>query len=733
MAVGDIGGAVINTLVLDTGSAGDVSKLGLVHMTGNLFACAYHMDGESNSILKTFTMDSGGNFSTVIDSFTFDTGGSGGGPRPHMVKAAVGVVAIFHGNAGIQTIAIDSAGNISGTIDTQSLTGMAGGSDGHIIASHHGGNLFIVVYEKFSPSSVSEMSTFTISSGGIISAIIDSQQMETTAGTPDVIHAIDDIYAVVLENTTSDDVKIETFAVDSSGNIGSQLATFTMDPEGARPSIQSDELGVVFVAYEEGSTLNAGRFRVYNIQTDGTIDSQLDSANRADLEGCHLAKIGLSKYLLCAPNLLESFALNGSGIISSIDSLAPSAMSDDFEAAYLPFSLDMWAIGYSDESATELKIISVSVESDLEEFGATITGTITDTIDESAIRAGGDTLVITLDDDTWITAGSLFDAQRQPIIDGIDSAQGEAAGWDAVVKAGLSPTDVVRSSSTVVTITLPVFAGYDISATETITVTIPAAAMVSAGGNVQGLPTIAITALSVDAAITGTVIGSNEEDTRAGGKTIIVTLSNDTWVAAGATFNAERQGIIDGLDSAQVEGTGWNAEVRDKEVVGAVVRTSATVVTITLTAAAAYDTTASETITVTIPASALVSSGSPLVAAPTFVIATITAVISGNLLVENTARDVRVGGKTIIITLTGATWHSTIGADNSKTQDLIDGFDSAQSEGTGWNAEVRDKMTFRSVVRTSDTVVTITLPGSFDYEITASETITLTVPTSALS
>lgn len=119
--------------------------------------------------------------------------------------------------------------------------------------------------------------------------------------------------------------------------------------------------------------------------------------------------------------------------------------------------------------------------------------------------------------------------------------------------------------------------------------------------------------------ISGTVTGpTTEADIVAGGRTVIITLSGDTWVAAGATFDAQRQAIIDGLDSAGVEVTGWNVEVRDKEVVGAVVRTSDTVVTVTLTAAPLYDITADETITVTVPAAALVTSSTEVVGAPTF-------------------------------------------------------------------------------------------------------------------
>ena len=108
------------------------------------------------------------------------------------------------------------------------------------------------------------------------------------------------------------------------------------------------------------------------------------------------------------------------------------------------------------------------------------------------------------------------------------------------------------------------------------------------------------------ASLTGTAVPVlSEVNVVAGGKTLIITLSGDTWVAAGATFDAQRQAIIDGLDSAQSEVAGWNAEVRDNMAVGTVVRTSATVVTITLPASASYAITAPETITVTVPADAL--------------------------------------------------------------------------------------------------------------------------------
>jgi hypothetical protein len=134
------------------------------------------------------------------------------------------------------------------------------------------------------------------------------------------------------------------------------------------------------------------------------------------------------------------------------------------------------------------------------------------------------------------------------------------------------------------------------------------------------------------AALSGTVTSSiTEADIVTGGKTIILTVTDDTWVATGATFDGQRQNIINGVDSAQSEATGWDAEVKAKEVVGAVVRTSDTVSTITLTAEAGYDITATETITATVPASAL-TGGNALVAAPTFTITATAAASTAKLL-----------------------------------------------------------------------------------------------------
>ena len=143
------------------------------------------------------------------------------------------------------------------------------------------------------------------------------------------------------------------------------------------------------------------------------------------------------------------------------------------------------------------------------------------------------------------------------------------------------------------------------------------------------------------AAVTGAITPTaTEAEIVSGGKTIIITLANDTWVPAGATFDAIRQNIIDGLDSGGSDLNGWNNEVRDQQGVSGLVRTSATVVTITLDGQAAYNNLTDETITVTVPAAA-VNGGSLIGATPTFdVIASGGgSAIPGDYLIRRNASD----------------------------------------------------------------------------------------------
>lgn len=124
---------------------------------------------------------------------------------------------------------------------------------------------------------------------------------------------------------------------------------------------------------------------------------------------------------------------------------------------------------------------------------AALTGTaVSGGCTESEIVAGGQTIIITLTNDTWETFDNTI---RAAIVAGLDSAQSELGGWDAKIKADTgawSATGVVRTSDTVCTITLPATADYAIAATETITATIPASTLVTSTEAVVATPTFSV-------------------------------------------------------------------------------------------------------------------------------------------------------------------------------------------------------------------------------------------------
>jgi len=94
---------------------------------------------------------------------------------------------------------------------------------------------------------------------------------------------------------------------------------------------------------------------------------------------------------------------------------------------------------------------------------------------------------------------------------------------------------------------------------------------------------------------------------QSGGETIVLDLWGTHWVDAGATFDAQRQNIINGLTGSLGAGsTNWNTSVRDDMNVSEVVRTSDSRVTITLLPHVLYNpSTPTETISITIPGSAI--------------------------------------------------------------------------------------------------------------------------------
>lgn len=241
---------------------------------------------------------------------------------------------------------------------------------------------------------------------------------------------------------------------------------------------------------------------------------------------------------------------------------------------------------------------------------AVVTGTFLTTPTEAEVNSGTQTIIITLSRAKWIASGS-FNAVRQAIINQlIVSSQTEPLGLATQI-ASLTVGSVVRSSDTVVTVTLTATPEYKLSADETWKFVVPPTALHRRGGRIEAKAAATVTVINSTAAaptcaLTGTMIagGVIESEIVTGGMTLICTLTGGTFIAT-AGFDAVRQAIIDGITAAESEAAGWNVEVRDKAAVTTVVRTSNTIVTFTAPATAGYVVTSDEVLTITIPSAAI--------------------------------------------------------------------------------------------------------------------------------
>ncbi len=137
---------------------------------------------------------------------------------------------------------------------------------------------------------------------------------------------------------------------------------------------------------------------------------------------------------------------------------------------------------------------------------------------------------------------------------------------------------------------------------------------------------------AITAALTGTGVPTQtEDDTVNGGKTIIITLTGDTFV----TGTSSEDGIAGGSDSDKTGANKWDALIKTAlDNTDVVLSVGDTVATITLPAFATYDTAETETITWTIPAASLTTSVSDITATPTH---TVTAVSVGGRIMGSLA------------------------------------------------------------------------------------------------
>ncbi len=482
-----------------------------------------------------------------------------------------------------------------------------------------------------------------------------------------------------------------------------------------------------------------------------------------------------------------------------------------------------------------------------------LSGTIGDSTVEANIVAGGRTIILTLQSarllpnvDTWDSTVGSNSAATTALLAGLVSSGSELNGWNNEVLPLLNFTHVVRTSDSIVTITLPVAAAYDVAFVEVITSTVPAAALTTGINAIVGDPAFPISPNPVTADNNTVWLGNNSSgatffltsgqftstiktsllkdpgtfqdgfnDLTAAQNTGHFSNSNDILRLSSGQFtntikNSQNFSSIDtGMVACGYDGndtplgdnstpeklwlmsgqftltiktsvdvsaidndpqgmawdgtnTPWTGDQANKLYLqsGHVLSTLKTSQSVSAFDSAPFSISFSATTGDTpwmgaATGKLFLTSGqfsSTLHDSENIVPVSnfggwgldvgdrlgggagpLAVALSGSVVGDIDEQDIRDGGQSILLVVTGDTWVATAGADNSITQAIIDGIDSDKSEPNGWDAIVKAGLNAANVTRLNDTTISIVLPAFSTYDISEDETITATVPTVALT
>ncbi len=373
---------------------------------------------------------------------------------------------------------------------------------------------------------------------------------------------------------------------------------------------------------------------------------------------------------------------------------------------------------------------------------AQLSGTAVPSIGEGDIVVGQKQLIITLTNGKFALDVASDADKRNAIFDGIKTSSSDTTMWDKVITAlkAAGETAIIRNSSNKITITLPAVSDYNISMNETISVTVPYKTIAGDEILVDAIKDVAIAtkitiASNSTAVLSGTMLSTtvSETDILTGGKTLKITLSDGQWVTDIKTNETKRNALFSGL-VATTDAASWAKVVTALKAAGqyAIERTDNYTVTITLPSVSGFNIAANQYITMTIPATCMIGGIANLAISDTISIGVVaTATLSGTSIASTfDEAAVRAGGKTIVITLSGATWVNDINTNTTVKNALFDGF-KADVESSEW-AKVVANLKGSSITKTSANVITITMPAVPDYNITAlKQVVSITITSAA--
>lgn len=392
---------------------------------------------------------------------------------------------------------------------------------------------------------------------------------------------------------------------------------------------------------------------------------------------------------------------------------------------------------------------------------ATLSGTIiTAPTGESNIASGGRTIIVQLAFGEWQDDVLTNTTKRNAFFDGFIASGSETAQWGKVIAvlkneaAAGAAVAVMNTDKKTITITLSETIGYDITKTQEIALTIKPELIKNAIKAAASVNTIVIAAnvvVQLDIMETdGTTISPAlaEGDIKAGGKKIVIKLTNGEYAADVASSTYKRNAIFEGFKATN-NAVEWDKVITTLKAAGeaAITRNSSSKITISLPGVYGngvpngYDLNMNETINLILPYQT--TSGEAIlvgaikdvtVSTPITISANASAELAGTLFSGSISEsNIVLGGKTLVITLTDGQWVTDIKTNSSRRSALYAGL-VASTETTEW-AKVISALQAAgetAITRTSDTAITIILPTVSSYNITSNQYVTANIPAACI-
>ena len=350
---------------------------------------------------------------------------------------------------------------------------------------------------------------------------------------------------------------------------------------------------------------------------------------------------------------------------------------------------------------------------------------------ETEVQASSSQLTINLYDDILLSG---VEAQIPMIISG---SLGAAPGsWNQIVQPALSAANVAiftRENGFDVVIDIPAQPAYAISEPETVQVVVPASMLASEQAITASPAFVIEVAGATGTLIEGSLVGGVSEDALASGElqNLTITLEGDTWLN-----NAASPSLLAGLVSASSEPGGWMSSTRPSLTLAHMHVLANTTLALYFRGNPDYQITAPETIAVEVPAAACASGQVPGNIVQTFSIAALPGLIRLDGAFFNASEEAGLTSPALTqleITLEENSWATRVGNDKWATRDVLYALHSQQDEPYGWNRVVRAARQERYLQRRSDSLLVLTLPQYGAYEITAPETLAMSLPAHLIS